>query len=72
METDSRLLIVEHVLSNPPSGAGASMDFIMAMIGGKERSLLGFKEITGRAGLEVTQLFRSPGSEAAIIECRKV
>lgn len=70
MVADSKLLIVETLLSNPPAPLPAGMDFIMATISGKERTVEGFRDIEGRAGLEVTKMTRNPGVRA-VVECAK-
>jgi hypothetical protein len=66
MAADSKLLIVETLLSNPPSALQASMDIMMLAIGGKERNLEGFKAICGQAGLKITKVVENPGSNAVI------
>lgn len=71
MAADSRLLIVEQVLHDPPSAMGVAADIMMAMIGGKERTLDGFKAIASRAGLDIAEVHRSPGSDWAVVECQK-
>ncbi|KAM7217201.1 S-adenosyl-L-methionine-dependent methyltransferase [Rhypophila decipiens] len=71
MKSDSRLLIVEAVQSNPPSTFAAAMDMLMISIGGKERTLEGFRSITSRAGLEILEVYTQPGVEGAVIECAK-
>ncbi|PNY29510.1 Demethylsterigmatocystin 6-O-methyltransferase [Tolypocladium capitatum] len=70
MAEDSRLLIVEQVLGHPPSPFAFANDIYMATIGGKERTLEGFRAITSRAGLKITKVHPTPGSEVAVIECK--
>lgn len=53
MADDSRLLVAEYVMSNPPSRFSIWMDFIMMMSGGKERTAALWKEVGSRAGLEL-------------------
>lgn len=72
MAEDSRLLIVEEVLTNPPSPMAAAGDIIMTTLGGKERSLEGFTAITSAAGLKIAKVHPSPGSNVAVIECQKL
>ena len=72
MAADSRLLIVEQILSSPPSKLAAATDLIMATLGGKERTLESFKTITARAGLDIKALFSSEGSDVAVIECVRI
>lgn len=71
MAPDSRLLIVEQVMGTPPSPFAAMADFLMATIGGKERSLETFRAITSKARLMIEAVHRSPGSDVAVIECVK-
>lgn len=71
MATDSRLLIVEQVLSNPPSAFAAATDIAMLVIGGKERTIDGFNNIAARAGLKILQVHRNQGTDAALMECVK-
>ncbi|KAK3329856.1 S-adenosyl-L-methionine-dependent methyltransferase [Apodospora peruviana] len=71
MAPDSRLLIVEQVMSNPPSVFAAGTDLVMLSIGGKERTLDNFRDITGRAGLQILQVAQNPGADGALIECAK-
>lgn len=67
MRPDSRLVIVEKVIDNPPSALDAASDLYMAALGGKERTLDGFRAITARAGLEVKEVFTA--SNASVVEC---
>ncbi|KAK0737844.1 O-methyltransferase-domain-containing protein [Schizothecium vesticola] len=71
MATDSKLLIVEQVLPNPPSAFAAATDIAMLVIGGKERTIDGFTDITARAGLRILQVYRNQGTDAVLIECAK-
>ncbi|KXX80342.1 (RS)-norcoclaurine 6-O-methyltransferase [Madurella mycetomatis] len=68
MAADSKLLIVETLMTNPPSPLQAAMDFMMLTLSGKERTLEGFKAITGRAGLKITKVSEIPGFNA-VVEC---
>lgn len=71
MVADSRILIVENVMGDPPSPISIGNDILMMMLGGKERTLEGFKKIMGRAGLVVEKLWRVERTDYAIIEGRK-
>ncbi|KAK3358090.1 O-methyltransferase-domain-containing protein [Lasiosphaeria hispida] len=71
MAADSKLLIVEQILSNPPSAFATAADIAMLVIGGKERTIAGFKDIVGRAGLKILQVYRNKGTDATLIECAK-
>lgn len=68
MAADSRLLIVETLLGNPPSAMQTAMDLAMLSISGKERTRENFDDITGKAGLKITKICQIPGG-SAVIEC---
>lgn len=68
MAADSRLLIVETLLSDSPSALQAAMDLMMMTISGKERTRDNFAAITSKAGLEITTVSQIPGG-SAVIEC---
>ncbi|KAK4235101.1 O-methyltransferase-domain-containing protein [Achaetomium macrosporum] len=68
MVSDSKLLISETVINNPPTAYQGAMDLMMLLLSGKERTLDTFKEMVERAGLMVTQACVAyEGS--GIIEC---
>lgn len=71
MAPDSRLLIVEEILTNPPTAFGAVQDLMMATLGGKERTLEDWRALTGRAGLSLMETYRTGGSGVAVIECAR-
>jgi hypothetical protein len=71
MAADSRVLIVEQVLTNPPAAFVAVNDVYMMTLGGKERTLEGFRQIATRAGLEVVRAHDTTGSDVAVVECRR-
>ncbi|KAJ6444813.1 3,2-trans-enoyl-CoA isomerase [Purpureocillium lavendulum] len=71
MAEDSRVLIVEQVLGNPPLPMAAASDIYMATIGGKERTLACFAAIASQAGLTIVKAHPAPGSDVAVIECRR-
>ncbi|KAK4141070.1 O-methyltransferase-domain-containing protein [Dichotomopilus funicola] len=71
MAADSRLLIVETLLGDKPSAFQAAMDLSMLAISGKERTLAGFQEITGKAALKITKVSQNPEG-SAVIECTRV
>ncbi|SPO02082.1 uncharacterized protein DNG_04755 [Cephalotrichum gorgonifer] len=68
MAVDSRLLIVETLLGNPPSSFQVAMDLMMLAISGKERTLENFQDILGAAALKITKVSQIPGG-SAVIEC---
>ncbi|KAL8376930.1 hypothetical protein RB595_007858 [Gaeumannomyces hyphopodioides] len=65
----ARVLIMDQVLSDPPSPANAAADLVMLNIGGKERSPAGFEKIVGAAGMRVVKIHRKEGSEVGVVEC---
>lgn len=72
MAPDSRLLIVEEILSNPPTAFGSAQDLLMSTLGGKERTIEDWRALTGRAGLSLMATHRTEGSGVAVIECTRV
>jgi hypothetical protein len=71
MAPDSKVLVGEIVMSNPPARSAAMMDMLLGTIGGKERTIEGFHDIAGRAGLKITAVSRGP-RDMVIMECEKV
>lgn len=69
MLPDSVCLIVECVMDNPPSPIHAANDLFMSTIGGKERTVEGFRLITSRAGLAIKKVHKNEGAPVAVIEC---
>jgi hypothetical protein len=68
MVPDSKLLISETVIKNPPTAFQGAMDLMMLLLSGKERTLDAFKEIVEQAGLNITHACM--GNEgSAVIEC---
>lgn len=68
MGRDSRLLIAEQVMENPPKAIDAAFDLYMSVIGGKERMRGDFEEISRRAGLQVKEVYRCQ-PDIAVVEC---
>lgn len=73
MADDSRLLIQEDVMGNPPHYTSTMLDFMMLTFGGKQRSLECWKDVLGRAGLDINNVSRGQGPwrHLAVIECVK-
>jgi hypothetical protein len=65
----ARVLIMDQVLSDPPTPGNAAADLIMFNIGGKERSPAMFDKIVGEAGMKVVKIHRRPGTEVGVVEC---
>ncbi len=71
MAADSRLLIVDVLVDDPPTARQTTFDMMMMIASGKERTLASFQSIVGRAGLRITQV--SPYAKlVAVIECMLV
>lgn len=68
MSSDSKLLIVDQVMGNPPAAIDAAYDLYMSIIGGKERMRGDFDGIARRAGLEVREVYRGQ-PDVAVVEC---
>ena len=71
MAEDSRVLIAEQILADPPRPQATAIDLIMLNIGGKERTRDMFNEMISSAGLEMIGFHARPGSEHGVIECKK-
>jgi hypothetical protein len=71
-EARARVLIIEQIVSDPPTPGNAAADLIMFNIGGKERSAAQFDHIVGSAGMKVVKIHRIPGSEVGVVECAKL
>ncbi|KAG7285515.1 hypothetical protein NEMBOFW57_010144 [Staphylotrichum longicolle] len=68
MAPDSRLLIVELIISDPPSAYQAALDLTMMVISGKERTLATWRDIVARAGLKITHVDVVEGG-SGVVEC---
>jgi len=73
MADDSRLLISEDVLAEPPHYVSAFMDFMMLTMGGKQRTRENWEELTSAAGLKITSISsaKGPWKSMSVIECVK-
>lgn len=71
MAPDSRLLIGETVLSNPPNRPTAMVDLLLSTIGGKERTTEGFNKIAEHAGLSVLGVHKGSSGDFSMIEYGK-
>lgn len=71
MAADSRILIVEQVVSSTPTIMDGLADFVMATIGGKERSVSEFQFITEKAGLKIKEVHTKDEPDVSVIECVK-
>jgi hypothetical protein len=73
MAPDSKLLLQEDIMDNPPYHMAATLDFMMMGFGGKQRTLETWEEVVGNAGLRISGVSRGKGSwrSLAVIECVK-
>ncbi|KAF6796385.1 o-methyltransferase [Colletotrichum sojae] len=71
MAPDSKLLIAECVMSDPPTSFETMMDFTMIDLGGKERTAKEWAELAARAGMRVENI-HGVGREIQVVECVKV
>ncbi|KAH8895454.1 O-methyltransferase [Thozetella sp. PMI_491] len=74
MASDSRLLIEEDVMENPPYHIAAMMDIMMLGYGGKQRTIELWEKIAAEAGLRISSVSRGSGpwKTMCVIECMKV
>ena len=71
MAPDSKLLITEQIMPNPPTALNAWTDLCMMNLGGKERTEEMFRALADRAGLKVVGVYRSLATDVAVVECVK-
>lgn len=73
MAEDSRLLIQEDVLDNPPHQWAAYLDFMMLGFGGKQRTLKNWEQLVGSVGLRIASVTRGEGpwKSLSVIEAVK-
>jgi len=73
MAADSKILISEDVMDNPPHFIAAFMDFMMFTIGGKQRTLETWERIIAEAGLKISSISsgKGPWRTMSVIECTK-
>ncbi|OHW97709.1 o-methyltransferase [Colletotrichum incanum] len=70
MGSDSKVLVVEYVLQNPPPPVSAMTDFGMMNIGGKERTAGDWRALMVRAGLKIEKI-HGLHMKMQVIECAK-
>ncbi|KAI0477931.1 S-adenosyl-L-methionine-dependent methyltransferase [Xylariaceae sp. FL0804] len=72
MAPDSRLLIVESIMTNPPTPFAAVADLFMCITAGKERTIEMFESLTADAGLRITRVVPGETSEMGVLECMQI
>jgi hypothetical protein len=71
MAPDSKLLISELVMTNPPGRFAAMSSMYMTNIGGKERTRDEFEELCRRSGLKIADIVGKVGTDISVIVCVK-
>jgi hypothetical protein len=71
MALDSRVLITEQIMPNPPTALNAWTDLCVMNLGGKERTEKMFDQLTKAAGLKIVKVHKSLAIDVAVIECVK-
>lgn len=71
MAADSRLIIIEQIISNPPTAMVAAVDLFMMNVGGKERTVETFGELASKAGLKINKVNLTEGFGLSAVECAK-
>lgn len=56
MTPDSRLLVVDLIITNTPTPLAAAVDLFMCITAGKERTIEMFERLTADAGLRITRV----------------
>jgi len=72
MAADSRVLIAEQILTDPPKPQASAIDLIMLNIGGKERTRTMFDKVITKTGLELIRFHSRSRSEHGVLECKKL
>jgi len=70
---DSKVLLQEDVMDNPPSHSAAMLDLMMLGFGGKQRTIEMWEAVVGEAGLKIDKVVRGTGpwKSLSVIECTK-
>ena len=71
MAPDSKVLITEQIMPNPPTALNAWTDLCVLNLGGKERTEKMFDSLTASAGLKMVGVHKSLATDVAVIECVK-
>jgi hypothetical protein len=71
MAPDSKVLITDQLVANPPSPLVAQTDLCMLNIAGKERSKKNFHDLAGASGLKVLEFYKAKQTEVCVVECVK-
>ena len=71
MAPDSKVLLQEDVMENPPNHMATMLDIMMLGFGGKQRTLQTWEEVIGNAGLKISSISKGKGPwrSLSVIEC---
>ncbi|KAI1209954.1 S-adenosyl-L-methionine-dependent methyltransferase [Annulohypoxylon truncatum] len=70
-EPQARVLINEHIMTDPPDREVAAIDIIMMTWASLERTVQQLEKLADRAGLVVIKVHRAGGSSLGVLECKK-
>lgn len=68
---NSRILITEQIMPNPPTSLPAQTDLCVMNLSGKERTKKDWLALVAPVGLRVAEFWETLGTEVAVIECVK-
>jgi hypothetical protein len=73
MADDSKILLQEDVMDNPPSHMATMLDLMMMGFGGKQRTIENWKKVVDAAGLEISGIStgKGPWRTLSVLECVK-
>ncbi|KAK3321754.1 O-methyltransferase [Apodospora peruviana] len=73
MAPDSRVLLQEDIMENPPNHMATMLDFMMMGFGGKQRTLQTWEGMLAGAGLQISSISKGKGPwrSLAVLECVK-
>ncbi|EKG17904.1 O-methyltransferase family 2 [Macrophomina phaseolina MS6] len=71
MAPESRILITEQVMANPPPPEASCLDLLMMGLGSQERTEKDWYFLADAAGLELVKIWKSPQTAVAVIELTK-
>ncbi|KAF2140454.1 uncharacterized protein K452DRAFT_359532 [Aplosporella prunicola CBS 121167] len=71
MTPESRILITDQVIPDPPAVIATSTDVLMMQIGARERTVDEWHNLAAKAELEVVKIWQHPSTTVGVIECKK-
>ncbi|KAK7550380.1 O-methyltransferase-domain-containing protein [Phyllosticta citricarpa] len=70
MSPESRIVVMDQALQNPPHPIGTTSDMIMVCCGCKEWSVQEWHVLMKKADLQLVKIWQYPHSSAAVVECK--